>query len=207
MNAASFLEGMGLGGSLIIAISAQNAFVLRQGLKRQSVFLVTTVCILCDCALIALGSAGVGTLIASSQLLTSIATWGGALFLLAYGARAFRAALKPGALHTDEAAPVSSGRMLMTVLAVSLLNPHVYLDTVVLLGSIAGRHEGAARLAFALGAMLASTLWFYGIGYGARVLAPVLARPAAWRAIDLLVGLVMWTIAFTLIYGAVRGGA
>lgn len=205
MNAAPFLEGMGLGASLIIAIGAQNAFVLRQGLKRQSVFLITSICILCDCVLIALGSAGVGTLIATSPLLMQIATWGGALFLILYGARAFHSALNPGALETAEAAPVSQGRMFMTVLAVSLLNPHVYLDTVVLLGSIAGRHEGTARIAFALGAMLASTIWFYGIGFGARALAPVLARPAAWRVIDLLVGVIMWLIAFTLLNGAMRG--
>ena len=193
------LEGFGLGASLIIAIGAQNAFVLRQGLKNQSVFLIATICFLCDAALIALGSAGLGTLIAGSPTLTTAATWGGAAFLIAYGARAFRAALRPGALATAAAATDGTAAVISMTLAISLLNPHVYLDTVVLLGSIAGRYPAEERLPYALGAMLASCLWFYGLGFGARALAPILSRPRAWRAIDLFVGAVMWAIAASLL--------
>jgi len=139
MLAGAALQGFGLGGGLIIAIGAQNAYVLRQGLKREHVFAVATVCFLCDMSLIAVGVAGFGGLVAAFPAFTAIAAWGGAAFLGWYGLRSFRAALNPEVLTTD-AAPAASNRSaaVTTALALSLLNPHVYLDTVVLIGSVAG---------------------------------------------------------------------
>lgn len=199
---APLLSGFGLGASLIIAIGSQNAFVLRQGLKRQYVFAVCTVCFLCDAVLIGLGAGGFGTLVAASPLLMGLTLWGGAAFLFAYGLRSFRSALRPGELAADDDGSAFDGptRIILTTLALSLLNPHVYLDTVLLLGSLAGQFSGDSRLLFALGAMGASLVWFYGIGYGARILAPLFRRPASWRALDLLVGCTMWGIAANLLW-------
>lgn len=203
---APLLQGFGLGAGLIIAIGAQNAFVLRQGLRRLHVFVTALICTLCDATLIALGVAGFGTLIASTPLLTTLATWGGAAFLLVYGFRAFRSALLPTALDAD--APVRQSTTLrstvLAVLALSLLNPHVYLDTVVLVGSIDGQYPPRERMAFAIGAMLASCTWFFSLAYGAAWLAPLFRRPLAWRVLDVLIGCVMWTIAASLLWSAVR---
>lgn len=196
------VSGFSLGASLIIAIGSQNAFVLRQGLKGEYVFAVCTVCFLCDAVLIALGAGGFGSLVASSPVLLTAALWGGATFLLFYGLRSFRAALRPGTLEAarDTAPLTGLMRVVLTTLALTLLNPHVYLDTVLLLGSLAGQFAGAARLRFAVGAMAASLVWFYGIGYGARALAPLFRRPLAWRVLDLLVGCTMWFIAGSLLW-------
>jgi L-lysine exporter family protein LysE/ArgO len=194
-------KGFGLGASLIIAIGAQNAFVLRQGLARQRVFLVAGLCSLCDAALIALGAGGFAALITAEPLLVVAAAWGGALFLLAYGGRAFHAALSPGRLQA--AGNQKRGTLwavAATTLAVSLLNPHVYLDTVILVGSVAAQFPPGERMAFALGAVGASFVWFYGLGYGAAWLAPLFAKPAAWRILDLAIGIVMWAIAAALIW-------
>jgi len=202
-NASAALEGFGLGAGLIIAIGAQNAYVLRQGLRRQHVFAVASLCFLIDCILIALGAGGFASLLHALPKLPSIAAWGGALFLAGYSLRAFAAALHPGSLKADGTAPGGAGlkAALVTALALSLLNPHVYLDTVVLLGGLAAQYPGAERLAFALGAMAASGLWFYGLGYGARQLAPLFARPAAWRLLDAFVGCVMAALAISLVVG------
>jgi len=197
------LEGLGLGAGLIIAIGAQNAYVLRQGLRRQHVFAVAGVCFLIDCALIALGAGGFAGLLRAVPSLPGIAAWGGALFLAAYSLRAFHAALKPGSLDDAEATTTGTGlrAAVLTALALSLLNPHVYLDTVILLGGIAARYAAETRIAFALGAMAASGLWFYGIGYGARILAPLFSSPRAWRLLDAFVGCVMAAIAASLVIG------
>lgn len=201
-TALAALEGLGLGAGLIIAIGAQNAYVLRQGLRRQHVFAVASVCFLIDCVLIALGAGGFASLLRTVPSLPSLAAWGGALFLAAYSLRAFAAALRPQALKaSDGAAGASRRAALTTALALSLLNPHVYLDTVVLLGGVAARYAGGERLAFALGAMLASALWFYGLGYGARRLAPLFASERAWRLLDAFVGCVMAALAASLVLG------
>jgi L-lysine exporter family protein LysE/ArgO len=199
------IQGFGLGGSLIIAIGAQNAFVLRQGLKRQHVFATAFICTLCDAVLIALGVGGLGTLIAAIPVLTIIATWGGAAFLLYYGFRSFRSALKPSALDTDKTSVQATHlrNTILALLAISLLNPHVYLDTVVLVGSVGAHYPTQERLEFALGAMLASLTWFFGLAYGAGWLAPLFRRPIAWRILDAVVGCVMWTIAASLIWNAI----
>ncbi len=195
-------QGFALGASLIIAIGAQNAFVLRQGLKRQGVLAVTTICFLCDAVLIALGAGGFASLVAAVPGLPAVAAWGGAIFLIGYGARAFHAALKPGGLLAGRDGTGSGLAALAgATLAVSLLNPHVYLDTVILLGSVAAQYPPSERIAFAVGGIGASAVWFYGLGYGAARLAPVFARPAAWRLLDLAIGTVMWAIAGSLIWG------
>lgn len=200
--ALAALEGLGLGAGLIIAIGAQNAYVLRQGLRRQHVFAVATLCFLVDCTLIALGAGGFAGLLRAVPSLPSLAAWGGALFLAGYSLRAFAAALRPQALKASAGPGGTTLRAaLTTALALSLLNPHVYLDTVVLLGGIAARYAGQQRLAFALGAMLASALWFYGLGYGAGRLAPLFASERAWRLLDGFVGCVMALLAASLIIG------
>lgn len=200
-NFEALVQGFGLSMGLIIAIGSQNAFVLRQGLKRERVFLVATVCFLCDAALIGAGAAGFGTLVASSPLALQVSLWGGSLFLFCYGLRAFRSALNPDTLDAagGSAASGNATRVILSTLALSLLNPHVYLDTVLLLGSLAARFSGVSRTLFALGAMTASLVWFYGIGYGARVLAPLFRKPAAWRLLDACVGITMWGIALSLV--------
>lgn len=200
-----FLKGIALGGSLIIAIGAQNAFVLKQGLKRSHVLPVVAVCIACDWVLIAIGAAGFGMLVTAFPAVTSIAAWGGAAFLFFYGATSFRSAMSDETLDAEgtegRAALATTGAAIAAALAISLLNPHVYLDTVVLLGSVAAQHAMPERAWFALGAMAASMVWFAGLGYGARLLAPLFRRPAAWRVLDIAIGVIMWWIAGSLVLG------
>ncbi len=202
-----WLQGFTLSAGLIIAIGSQNAFVLRQGLRREHVFTVCTICFLCDAILITLGVGGFGTLAASSPTLLNITYWAGAVFLFGYGLRAFRAALRPGALAVDASgAPATTlMRAVVTALALTLLNPHVYLDTVLLLGSLAGQQASEVRPWFAIGAVSASLLWFYSLGYGARVLAPLFRKPSAWRTLDGLIGCVMWAIAGSLVWPLLVG--
>jgi L-lysine exporter family protein LysE/ArgO len=196
----TMIAGFGLGLSLILAIGAQNAFVLRQGIRRSHVFAVCLTCALSDALLIAAGVAGFGTLAQAAPWIEPVMRWGGALFLIAYGARALLSAWRGGAVLVVEGGAVEAlGPVLATCLALTWLNPHVYLDTVVLLGSVAAQYED--RLSFALGAMTASFVFFFTLGYGARRLAPLFARPQAWRVLDLGVGLLMWTIAAALIRG------
>jgi L-lysine exporter family protein LysE/ArgO len=195
----AFLKGLGIGASLIIAIGAQNAFVLRQGLLRQYVFTCALICTLCDMALIYCGVAGMGLLISTHPQLLMLAKWGGAVFLLLYGLRSAWAAFRSGGLAVDTVAPPSHAAIIVSALSFSLLNPHVYLDTVVLLGAVGGQQVGMARTAFAVGAMTASTAWFFSLAYGARLLAPVFARPMAWRVLDGLIAVVMWLIAASLV--------
>jgi len=198
------LKGFGLGAGLIIAIGAQNAYVLRQGIRREHVLLIATICFLCDATLISIGAAGFGHLVSSMPSLERIAAWGGAAFLAAYGVRAFHSAFKPGSLDAgNDSGEVpqagSAWAAVVVTLALSLLNPHVYLDTVVLLGSIAGQFQGIQRVWFAVGAVIASAVWFYGLGLGARWLAPLFRKPVAWRVLDLLIGCIMWAIAISLV--------
>lgn len=192
------LSGFALGASLIIAIGAQNAFILRQGLIRSHVFILCLICALSDALLIAAGVGGLGTLIASAPVLISAVTLGGALFLAAYAFLAFRRAAHPGALAAGKPEAMPLGAAISACLAFTFLNPHVYLDTVVLLGGLSARYEGTARLAYGLGASIASFVWFFSLGYGARLLAPLFSRPAAWRVLDALIGVVMALLALSL---------
>ncbi|CAN7412601.1 LysE/ArgO family amino acid transporter [Rhizobium sp. LjRoot254] len=195
---SAFVSGLLLGASLIIAIGAQNAFILRQGLLRQHVFILCLICAASDAALIALGVGGLGTLISQAPVLITVVTIGGVLFLGAYAAIAFRRALHPEAMKAAETQTGNLKAAIAACLAFTFLNPHVYLDTVVLLGSLSARFEGAGRIAYGAGATLASFIWFFGLGYGARLLEPVFARPAAWRVLDVIIGLVMSGLAISL---------
>ncbi|KRE90092.1 amino acid transporter [Frateuria sp. Soil773] len=197
MHAA--LAGFTLGLSLILAIGAQNAFVLKQGLRREHVFWICLLCALSDAVLILLGVTGLAILLGKAPWLAPLMRYGGAAFLLFYGARSFHAAWKsPGALvpTADAAKPLLA--TLLTCAALTWLNPHVYLDTVLLIGSVSTQFPGT-RGWFAAGAMTASLAFFFALGYGAALLRPVFARPAAWRVLEVLVGLTMWTIALRLL--------
>ncbi len=199
-----FLHGFGTGAGLIIAIGAQNAHVLRVGLRRRHVALTVATCIAVDVIAIAAGVAGMGALIQGQPWLLAIARWGGAAFLAWYGLGALRRALRPdGALAAGPGAPgagPTARQALAAVLAVSLLNPHMYLDTVVLLGAIGGQQPAGQQLLFTLGAITASTLWFLTLGLGARRLAPWFARPVAWRCLDAGIVAVMFSIALFLAF-------
>ena len=196
------LTGFGTSFSLILAIGAQNAFVLRQGLIRAHVFWVCLICALSDAALIAVGVAGIGSLSTAAPWAITALTWGGAAFLVVYGALSLGRAFHPGALRAADRGAGSLRAALLTCLALTWLNPHVYLDTVGLIGAVSTGFPGFdGKLAFATGATLASFTFFFGLGYGARRLAPVFARPRAWAVLDILIKLVMWSIAATLLLG------
>lgn len=194
------LAGLGLGLSLIVAIGAQNAFVLRQGLRREHIVPVILVCALSDAALIALGIAGAGWVFDRLPWLVDVVRWVGALFLLGYGILAARRAIRPKALAaaSSDATGAKLWAVVGTALALTWLNPHVYLDTLVLLGSVASTH-GDNRWAFGAGAILGSVIWFTGLGLGARLLAPVFARPLAWRVLDGIIAIVMVVLAVSLV--------
>lgn len=193
-----FLAGCAIGLGLIVAIGAQNAFVLRQGILRQHVFVICLFCALSDALLILVGVAGLGALIEAFPALLVAVTLFGIAFLGWYGLLAARRALRPVALAAGQGGAGSLPAALATCLTLTFLNPHVYLDTVILVGSLAAPYSGPARVAYALGAMAASFLWFFGLGYGARLLTPLFARPAAWRVLDTLIALVMFAIAIRL---------
>jgi L-lysine exporter family protein LysE/ArgO len=196
----SALAGFAASAVLIIAIGAQNAFVLRQGLRREHVLPVVLVCAFSDLALITAGIAGLGAVINAQPGLVSAIRWVGAAFLLGYAVLAARRALRPQRLETTGQAPATLRATLLTCLALTYLNPHVYLDTVLLLGSIAQQHPH--RWLFGLGAAVASLGWFAALGAGARRLAPLLARPGAWRVLDGLIATVMAALGITLIVQA-----
>ncbi|WP_223642186.1 LysE/ArgO family amino acid transporter [Corallococcus sp. EGB] len=201
MELSPLLRGAGLGASLIVAIGAQNAFVLRQGLLRAHVPLVVGVCVAGDVLLIAAGVAGMGQLIVKLPWLVLVTKWCGAAYLAWFGVTSLLRALRPdrAALEAAGGREAGSGRTLRTALALTFLNPHVYLDTVVLLGSVAAREGGHGAPLFGAGAMAASCAWFSGLGFGARYLAPLFARPLAWRLLDGVIGLVMLALAASLL--------
>jgi L-lysine exporter family protein LysE/ArgO len=190
-------SGLMTGLALIVAIGAQNAFVLRQGIRREHIGAVVLLCMAGDAALILAGTAGVGALVSRFPAALDILRWAGAAYLMWWAARSFRSALRPAALTPD--APRSRGSVIATTAALTLLNPHVYLDTVVLVGSLANQHGPDARWIFAAGAVTGSVAWFSGLGYGARSLSRVLDRPNTWRILDLVIGVVMLALAVTLI--------
>ncbi|HLD65772.1 MAG TPA: LysE/ArgO family amino acid transporter [Pseudomonas sp.] len=196
----SYLNGLLVAAGLIIALGAQNAFVLAQSLRREHHLPVAALCVLCDGLLVAAGVFGLASLLAQSPLLLGIARWGGALFLLLYGAKALLRSLRPQALEAAEAqGPRSRKAVLLAALAVTLLNPHVYLDTLLLIGSLGAQQSVPG--AYALGAASASLLWFFALALGAAWLAPWLARPLTWRLLDLAVALMMFAVAGQLLAG------
>ncbi|MEJ7635881.1 LysE/ArgO family amino acid transporter [Aeromicrobium sp.] len=199
------LGGIGFGLSLIIAIGAQNAFVLRQGLRAEHVLAVVAICAISDVILIGLGIAGIGGLLELAPWLIDGMRIGGAIFLLAYAVIAARRALRPGAIDPEiSGAAASLWSTVATAMALTWLNPHVYLDTILLLGSVAGSY-GDERWWFGLGAALGSVIWFAALGFGARFLRPLFARPMAWRILDAVIAVIMVAIALSLLHGLMEG--
>ncbi|WP_426269804.1 LysE/ArgO family amino acid transporter [Dyella kyungheensis] len=200
MISTAYLAGLAAGAGLIIAIGAQNAFVLRQGLQRHFIGSVVAVCILADVGLILLGVAGMGLAVKQHPSLLEWLCYVGAAFLAVYGMLALRRAWQgESGLQPVGNAALSRGRVVLACLAFTLLNPHVYLDTVVLLGSLSTHYAGNARWFFAAGASTASVLWFLSLGYGARLLLPVFRSPLAWRVFDVAVAVFMLTLAVVLL--------
>jgi L-lysine exporter family protein LysE/ArgO len=196
----SYLNGLLVAAGLIVAIGAQNAFVLAQSLRREHHLPVAALCVLCDAVLVAAGVFGLAAVLAKSPLLLAVARWGGAAFLLWLGVQALRRALSPQALQQQDSGPRSRRAVLLAALAVTLLNPHVYLDTVLLIGSLGAQQPVPG--AYALGAASASLLWFFTLALGAAWLAPWLARPATWRLLDLAVAAMMFAVAWQLVFHA-----
>lgn len=196
-----FLQGFLVCGGLIIAIGAQNAFVLKQGLLKQNILPIILTCFLCDFVLISMGVLGLGSIISESQVATVALAIVGALFLFIYGARAFRSAYRGNSalkLSSGELPKQSAWKAILATLAITLLNPHVYLDCFAIIGGIAGTIPADSKLLFLTGALCTSALWFFSLGYGARLLIPLFKRSITWRILDFIIGLVMWGIAFSL---------
>lgn len=201
-----FVAGFFMGASLIIAIGVQNAFILRQGLKQRHVLAAVMTAIVCDVVLIGAGVLGFGALVERFPSLITIITWGGAAFLVVYAIKSFYNAFRAQILDQSQAAGMMQGddagtvkKTVAVILAVSLLNPHVYLDTVVLLGGLSASYGETGRFVFSGGAMIASIIWFFALGYGARFLAPLFEKPRSWQILDILIGVIMFAIAIKLI--------
>ncbi|GLP94765.1 LysE/ArgO family amino acid transporter [Paraferrimonas sedimenticola] len=198
--AAAFVQGMGIGASLIIAVGAQNAFVLKQGIKRNYPMPIAMLCSLIDALMITAGVMGMGQLIMNFPTLAHAASFGGAAFLFWYGFNALKSSFNPQAMNTNGGQAADSlKKAILTTLAISLLNPHLYLDTVVLLGSISTQYAVDDRPLFGAGAVFASFLWFFALSYGSRFLAPVFQNPKAWVYLDRFIFLTMWGIAFAIL--------
>lgn len=195
----TFLAGLGSSASLIVAIGAQNAFVLRQGLRREHVLPIVVICVLSDAVLMGAGVAGIGALVKSAPLALEIVRWAGFAFLVGYAFVAARRALKPGTLTAGNGAAMPLLAAVGTCLAITWLNPHVYLDTVLLIGSLSAAHGDPGRWVFGAGAATASLLWFTLLGFGARLAAPVFARPVAWRVLDAGIAVLMLVLAVLLV--------
>lgn len=193
----SYGTGALTGLGLIVAIGAQNAYVLRQGIHRQHVAIVVAICALSDALLIILGVAGVGALIADHPTALNIMKWLGAAYLVWFAITSFRSALKPQALELS--GPVKRSGVIATTLALTYLNPHVYLDTVLMLGNIANQHGADGRWWFAGGAVTGSIVWFSALGFGARAVAPLMSKPSVWRVLDVIIGCMMLLIAVLLV--------
>jgi L-lysine exporter family protein LysE/ArgO len=206
MLSSAFTTGFALSATLIIAIGAQNAFVLRQGIRREHVAPIVIFCALADLLLIGAGVVGLASVLGNSPALASLLTIAGSAFLAWYGVRALRRALIPQSLRASAGdQPLSLGNAMAQAAGFTLLNPHVYLDTVLLMGSIGTRQPPDLRLWFVGGAACASGVWFTTLGFGARLLAPVFARPGAWRVLDSVIGLTMLALAVMLIRQGLAG--
>jgi L-lysine exporter family protein LysE/ArgO len=200
--APTVLLGLGTGLALIIAIGAQNAFVLRQGIRGEHIGTVVLICAVSDAVLIAAGIAGIGAVIQAAPAVVDVIRLGGAAFLLAYAAFAAKRAIKPGALTAAENQRGGGlASVAATALALTWLNPHVYLDTVLLLGSIANTQGAELRWYFGAGAVLGSIVWFSALGFGARLLRPFFARPGSWRILDGLIAVVMLALGLRMAFG------
>jgi L-lysine exporter family protein LysE/ArgO len=194
----AFVPGLLTGLSLIIVIGAQNAYVLRQGLRREHVGVVVAICAVSDILLILAGIAGIGTVVERAPAAIDAVRWLGVAFLTTYGVLSLWRARTPDALHAAAAEPTSPSSVALRAGALTWLNPHVYLDTLLLLGGIAATYGSSGRWWFGAGAGLGSLLWFMGLGYGARRLHGVLSSPRAWQALEVVMGLTMLAIALSL---------
>lgn len=196
----TFLTGFSLSFSLILAIGSQNAFVLKQGIKKQHVLLICVICALSDAILISLGVAGFGVIVNEHPTIETYARYGGATFLFIYSILSFKSAFGQNhALKPEAKALDSTLKVVLMCLAFTWLNPHVYLDTMVLLGSISTQYKGE-QIQFTLGAVSASFIFFFSLGYGARFLSPLFQNPKSWKLLEIIVGLTMLTIASTLVF-------
>ncbi|MGL5825631.1 MAG: LysE/ArgO family amino acid transporter [Nocardioides sp.] len=195
----TMMAGLLLGTSLIVAIGAQNAYVLRQGVRRDHVGAVVVICMVSDVALIAAGTVGIGSVVTRLPWVLNAMTWFGVAYLIWFGLNSLRSAYSSHSLHAD--APTTARSVIVTTLALTYLNPHVYLDTVVLVGNLANQYGPQGRWWFAGGAALGSVVWFTALGFGARVLATPLGKPSVWRVIDVLIALVMFALAAKLASG------
>ena len=200
------LQGFGLGASMIIPIGAQNAYVLNQGIKRNHHLTTATICSLLDTLFISLGIFGGGAILSQNEVLLTSVTLGGIAFLTVYGLLSLRSAFKAPSDKESKGEVLARGKrtVILGALAVTVLNPHLYLDTVVILGSIGGQFEGNDRLAFALGTILASFVWFYSLSLGAAKLGPTLSKPRVKKGIDIAVATMMFTIAAVLTNGLIE---
>jgi len=199
----AFTKGFVLSAGLIVAIGAQNMFVLRQGLKREHVLPIVLFCALADATLIVAGVNGLGSVLALIPGLSLVLSLGGAAFLSWYGISALRRAANPSALVVGNEAGMTLSAALAGAAAFTFLNPHVYIDTVMLMGAVGVSLPPLERPFFMTGAALASLVWFSSLGFGARFLAPLFARPTAWRVLDVAIGVMMLTLAASLVHGAV----
>lgn len=200
MNFWVLLQGFGLGATMIIPIGAQNAYVLNQGIKRQHHLTTAITCSILDTIFISLGIFGGGALLSQNELLLNLVTLGGIAFLSIYGALALKSAFRDPAKQEQAQHVLARGRrtVILGAMAVTILNPHLYLDTVVILGSIGGQFEGQDRISFAIGTIMASFAWFYTLSIGAAKLGPTLSKPKVKKGIDILVATMMFTIAAVL---------
>ncbi|MDE2444977.1 MAG: amino acid transporter [Alphaproteobacteria bacterium] len=197
----ALISGFALGGGLIVAIGAQNAFVIRQGVLNSHVFWICLFCSVSDAILIWSGVYGMGVVVETLPWFIPVLTYGGAAFLIWYGIKAFRRALNPSVLAEEGRTTSNLFVALATCAAFTWLNPHVYLDTLILVGSIANARPAGEHAPFALGASLASFIWFFAIGYGAKALRRPLSKPLVWRGIDFAIAAIMFLIAFKLLMG------
>jgi len=200
-----FLQGFGTGGGLIVAIGAQNAFVLSQGVRGNYHVVIALICIFCDAVFITAGVAGFGAAVSTNPIMSRWVAWGGAGFLFLYGLRSLSSAVRGGSLESSSSAVRSLRAAILMTLAVTLLNPHFYLDTIVLLGGVSSQFSGENRLFFWVGAVTASTLWFVCLSLGGRMLAPLFKKQISWRILDSLVCATMWAISVSLITLGISG--
>jgi L-lysine exporter family protein LysE/ArgO len=196
------LSGFALGGSLIIAIGAQNAFILRMGLIRHHVFVLCLICALSDAVLIAVGVAGLGAVVDTNPQLLKFISIGGGLFLMVYAIFAIRRMIFPETMESRSARSMPIIKAISICLAFTFLNPHVYLDTVVLVGALAAAWQGQERLIFAAGAISASFVWFFALGYGARLLGPLFEKQISWQILDALIAIVMAWLGISIFISA-----
>lgn len=200
-------KGFFVSGSLIVAIGSQNAFVLKQGLLKKYIFYICLICFACDFILMSTGVMGLGSFVQNSKVLSRLLAIAGAIFLFYYGLKSFISSFnKKNSLTINNRGNNCNSitKVMVTTLAVTLLNPHVYIDTIVVVGSIAGTFSLSQKITFLIGALTSSFLWFFGLGYGARILSPLFKKNLTWTILDFIIGCIMWWIAITLLFSIMK---